>query len=213
MLFRSVGTGVWRPKTLGIHGETLANVHFGIDYLANPDAYSLGERVAVIGTGNVAMDVARTALRRGAREVTLYAVGKAVTASSSEMSYAMLEGAEVVYGKAIASITPQGPVFKTAVFDEKDEIVGYEPEEEQVDADATIICISQGPKNKLILTTAGLQGSDEGLLITNDRHMTTREGVFAAGDVVHGPKTVVHAVEEAKKAAAAMMDYMEKKHA
>ena len=208
-----VGTGVWRPKTLGIHGETLANVHFGIDYLANPDAYSLGERVAVIGTGNVAMDVARTALRRGAREVTLYAVGKAVTASSSEMSYAMLEGAEVVYGKAIASITPQGPVFKTAVFDEKDEIVGYEPEEEQVDADATIICISQGPKNKLILTTAGLQGSDEGLLITNDRHMTTREGVFAAGDVVHGPKTVVHAVEEAKKAAAAMMDYMEKKHA
>ena len=42
--------------------------------------------------------------------------------------------------------------------------------------------------------------------------MTTREGVFAAGDVVHGSKTVVHAVEEAKKAAAAMMAYMEKKN-
>ena len=119
----------------------------------------------------------------------------------------------MVYGKAIASITPQGPVFKTVIFNEKDEAVGYEQEEEQAEADATIICISQGPKNKLILTTAGLQGSDEGLLITDEKYMTTREGVFAAGDVVHGPKTVVHAVEEAKKAAAAMMDYMEKAHA
>lgn len=206
-----IGTGVWRPKTLGIKGETLANVHFGIDYLANPEAYSLGEKVAIIGTGNVAMDVARTALRRGVREVTLYAVGKNVTASSNEMSYAVLEGAEVSYGKAIQYITPQGPVFKTAIFDENDKVTGYESEEEQVEADATIICISQGPKNKLILTTPGLKGSDKGLLVTDEKCMTTCEGVFAAGDVVHGPKTVVHAVEEAKKAAAAMILYMDEK--
>lgn len=206
-----IGTGVWRPKTLGIKGETLANVHFGIDYLANSEAYGLGEKVAIIGTGNVAMDVARTALRSGARYVTLYAVGKNVTASSNEMSYALLEGAEVTYGRAIKCITSDGPVFKTAIFDENDKVVGYEPEEEQVKADATIICISQGPKNKLILTTPGLMGSDKGLLITDNNCMTTCEGVFAAGDVVHGPKTVVHAVEEAKKAAIAMMKYMKGK--
>ncbi|MEG0215295.1 MAG: FAD-dependent oxidoreductase, partial [Hungatella sp.] len=68
-----IGTGVWKPKTLGIKGESLGNVHFAIDYLANPDAYDLGEKIAIIGMGNSAMDVARTALRKGAREVTLYA--------------------------------------------------------------------------------------------------------------------------------------------
>ena len=59
------------------------------------------------------------------------------------------------------------------------------------------------------VTTEGLEASEKGLLITDENGMTTRAGVFAAGDVVHGPKTVVHAVEAAKKAAAAMMKYME----
>ena len=62
-----IGTGVWRPKTLGIKGESLGNVHFAIDYLANPDSYDLGDHVAIIGMGNSAMDVARTALRKGSR--------------------------------------------------------------------------------------------------------------------------------------------------
>lgn len=62
----------------------------------------------------------------------------------------------------------------------------------------------------LIPTTVGLEGSDKGLLIVDENEMTTREGVFAAGDVVHGSKTVVHAVEQAKKAAAAMIAYIEK---
>ena len=89
-------------------------------------------------------------------------------------------------------------------------MTGYEEEEEQVHADTTIIAISQGPKNKLILTTAGLEGNDKGLLITDENCMTTREGVFAAGDVVLGSMTVAHAVAEAKVAAEAMIKYMEK---
>ena len=80
-----IGTGVWRPKNLGIEGESLANVHFGISYLANPDAFQLGENVAIIGMGNVAMDVARTALRHGAQNVTLYARSKRIAASENEM--------------------------------------------------------------------------------------------------------------------------------
>ena len=53
-----VGTGVWKARNLGIHGECLGNVQFGIDYLANPTEYDLGENVAIIGMGNAAMDVA-----------------------------------------------------------------------------------------------------------------------------------------------------------
>lgn len=206
-----VGTGVWRPKTLGIHGESLANVHFGIHYLANPSAFRIGKRVAVIGMGNVAMDVARTVFRHGAESVTLYARGKRVAASSDEVQYTRLDGAEFAFGRAIERINPEGPVFKVAIFDENDKVIGYEEELEQAYADSTIIAVSQGPKNKLITTTAGLEGSDKGLLITDENLMTTCEGVFAAGDVVHGSMTVVHAVEEAKIAAKAMMAYMEAK--
>lgn len=64
-----IGTGVWRPKKLGIPGESLGHVHFAIDYLVDPDVYDLGEHLAVIGAGNSAMDVARTALRKGTKKV------------------------------------------------------------------------------------------------------------------------------------------------
>ena len=89
-------------------------------------------------------------------------------------------------------------------------MVGYEDELIQVEADATIISISQGPRKKLIRTTLGLEGSDRGLLVVDENYMTTKPGVFAAGDVITGSKTVVHAVDGAKKAAEAMMRYMEK---
>lgn len=203
-----IGTGVWRPKTLGIQGESLGNVYYGIDYLRNPEAHHLGKKIAVIGMGNVAMDAARTALRNGAEEVTLYARGKRVAASSSEVSYARLEGAQFVFGKAIESVNEKGPVFKISIFDEENRVVGYEEEREQAEADSVIICASQGPKNKLVLTTDKLESSDKGLLLIDKNCMTTHPGVFAAGDVVHGAKTVVHAVEEAKRAANAMICYM-----
>lgn len=206
-----VGTGVWRPKTLGVRGETLANVHFSVDFLANPAAHALGETVAVIGMGNSAMDVARTALRRGARRVTMYARSKHVSASSDEMSYAQLEGVEFRFGKAISYFTEAGPVFKTAMFDAEDHVVGYEDELDQVHADSTIISISQGPKNRLVTTTDGLQATDKGLLVVDEGYRTTVPGVFAAGDVVTGSKTVVHAVEAAKEAAASMLGYLEER--
>lgn len=204
-----IGTGVWRPKNLGIQGESLANVHFGISYLENPNAFELGENIAIIGMGNVAMDVARTALRHGAQTVTLYARSKRIAASDHEVDYAKLDGALFEFGQAIEKITEEGPVFKIAIFDENDNVIGYEEELNYVKADSTILAVSQAPKNKLILTTDGLEGNRKGLLIVDENCMTTCPGVFAAGDVVDGSKTVVAAANEAKKAARAMMEYME----
>jgi glutamate synthase (NADPH/NADH) small chain len=203
-----IGTGVWRPTTLGIEGETLANVHFGISYLARPISYTVGETVAIIGMGNVAMDVARTAFRHGARRVMLFQRGTSISASEMEMEYARLDGAEFFTGKSIQRITPEGPVFKNSVLNEQGRPVGVEGEEELVKADTTIIAISQHPKDKLVNTTHGLHATERGLLIVDENKMTTRAGVFAAGDVTHGSLTVVHAVDEAKIAAAGMMRYM-----
>lgn len=204
-----VGTGAWRPKTLNIEGECLANVHFGISYLENPAHHELGETVAVIGMGNVAMDVARTAFRYGAQRVMLFSRGIRASASSHEMSYAKLDGAEFIFGKQIVRITPEGPVFKTSIISTEGKIVGYEEGEKLVHADSVIIAVSQRPKDKLILSTEHLQGTAKGLLMVDENNMTTRPGVFAAGDVITGPLTVVHAVDEAKKTAQAMIDYME----
>ena len=205
-----IGTGAEKPRTLGLQGESLGNVLFGLNYLANPKGHKLGDRVAVIGMGNAAMDVARTALRNGSRHVTLYARSKNVTASSSEVSYTELDGAEFVFGMQIEKITDEGPVFKKAVFNDQDEIVGYEDEPIQVHADSTIISISQVPRRKLARTTTGLEITERGLLEVDENYMTTRPGVFGAGDVVTGAKTVVHAVDGAKKAADAMIRYMER---
>ena len=78
------------------------------------------------------------------------------------MAYAELDGAEFVFGKAIERITEKGPVFKTSIMDENNRVTGYEEGEEQTEADSTIIAISQGPRNRLIRTTVGLEGSDRG---------------------------------------------------
>lgn len=204
-----IGTGVWRPKTLGIHGESLGNVHFGIDYLSNPGAHDVGENVAVIGMGNVAVDVARTVLRNGALQVTMYSRDATPAASSHELAYAQMDGVGMVFGKIIERITTEGPVLRTALQDENGVAYGATGEEEQIHADSTIICISQGPKDKLLHTTQGLTATEKGLLVVDENLQTTRAGVFAAGDVVTGAKTVVHAVADAKRAAQSMIDYME----
>lgn len=206
-----IGTGVWRPKTLGVKGESLGNVHYAIDYLANPDAYELGDTVAIIGMGNSAMDVARTAIRHGSRDVTLYARGLKSDASEHETAYAKLDGAVMEFGMQIVEITDDGPVFRHIHFDEDGRPEGEDGELEQIQADSTIIAISQGPKSKLVNTTDGLKASGNGLLMTDERGQTTIEGIFASGDVVLGARTVVEAVAYSKGVAAAMDEYMKNK--
>ena len=100
-------------------------------------------------------------------------------------------------------------MFKNTVLNDQGRPIGVEGEDELVPADTTIIAINQRPKDKLVNTTHGLEANERGLLIVDEHNMTTRPGVFAAGDVVHGSLTVVHAVEEAKNAAAGMIAYME----
>lgn len=203
-----IGTGVWRPKTLGVKGESLGNVHYAIDYLANPDAYDLGERVAIIGMGNSAMDVARTVIRHGARDVTLYARGLVSNASEHETAYARLDGASFEFAKQIIEINDDGPVFENILYDEEGNQTGVENQLEQVYADSTIISISQGPKSKLVNTTEGLKASKNGLLLTDESGQTTIPGIFASGDVVLGARTVVEAAAYSKVVADAMDRYM-----
>ena len=151
-----IGTGVWRPNALHIKGETLGHVHFGINYLNNPDSFHLGKHVIVIGAGNAAMDVARTALRKGVRSLQCFSRTSTVAASKHEYEYAVLEGVEFIYSKIPVEITDDGVIFADALEKEDGSVEQIPGTEKLYPADSVIISISQGPKNKLVNTTKGL---------------------------------------------------------
>ncbi len=205
-----IGTGVWRPNRTHCKGESLGNVHFAIDYLQNPEAYDLGDTVAIIGAGNSAIDVARTVVRMGSRHVTIYARRQRIAASQRELDYAQVDGIDVQQGMQIKEFTDKGPVFIPKIFDEEGNLV-REEEPVLVLADSTIIAISQGPKDKIVNTTTNLDVNNKGLIVVDDAGKTTHEGVFASGDVVAGSKNVVLAVKYSKLVAKAMDEYLTSK--
>lgn len=206
-----IGTGVWNPKPLRLKGETLGHVHYAINYLKNPDVYSLGGRVVVIGAGNVAMDVARTALRKGAGEaIVLYRRGEEdMTATRYEYEYAKLDGVHFRFYRSPIEITEEGVVCIRTVKESDAEgnsrLVTVEGSEKLVEADSIFIAASQAPRNNL----SGIEIGKTGLVITDEDGRTTRDGIFASGDVVTGAKTVAEAVRLSKRSAQAIMDYVE----
>lgn len=203
-----IGTGVWKPNMLHIKGETLGNVHFAINYLTNPDVYQLGESLNIIGAGNSAMDVARTAIRQGCREVTVFSRNDHLAASDREVEYAKYDGVNFVVHVEPVEITPEGVIFVELSCDGHGHLTPIPGTERLYPADSTIIAISQGAKDRIVASTHGLDVNERGLLVTNTFGETTREGIFAAGDVVRGAKTVVEAVKYSKTVADSMDQYM-----
>lgn len=205
-----IGTGVWNPRKLGIKGETLGHVHFGIDYLRNPGAYRLGDRVVVIGAGNVAMDVARTILRHGVRDVTIMARSgrERLSARKHEIDYAEIDGVKFEYYKAPVEINAGGVVYNETVLT-PDGIALVEGSRGLLEASAVIIAVSQGPKSNIVNYTEGIQIDHRGLIVTDEEGRTTRPGVFASGDVVTGARTVVEAVKYTKQVAEMMDAYVQ----
>ena len=204
-----VGTGVWKPNALHIKGETLGHVHFGINYLNSPDSFKLGQKVIVIGAGNAAMDVARTAIRHGVEYLTCFSITKKVAASDYEYSYAKLEGTQFEYNKRPVEIVDEGVIFCDVIENEDGSFTDVEGSEKLYEADSVIVSISQGPQNVIVNTTKGLDTGSRGLLVADEFGNTTRPGIFASGDVVLGARTVVEAVAHSKIVAETMHKYMQ----
>jgi glutamate synthase (NADPH/NADH) small chain len=209
-----IGTGVWKPMSLGIKGETFGNVHYAIDYLKNPESYRLGNRVCIIGAGNVSMDVARTTIRNGARDVyVMYRGGvNSIAAKGIEVEYAKIDGVKFKLLKRPIEIVEEGVKFiNTKEVEEVNgqiKVIDIENSEGIFNADSVIIAIGQGPRANIISNTRGIEVNDVGLVKTDEFGRTTREGVFASGDVVTGAKTVVEAVKMSKKVARTIDNYV-----
>ena len=186
----------------------ISNTYF--DRVALERAPSTGQTVAVIGSGNSAMDVARTAIRKGCRYVTVYSRGDKVAASVREFEYAQADGVEFEFCKGVDSITKEGPLMRDRHFDEEGKLTG-EGNPFLCPADSTVIAVSQDPKDKIVRTTTGIETNEKGLVEVDETGATTRPGVFSGGDVVLGPCNVVQVVNDAKHVAEAMDAYLREK--
>ena len=210
-----IGTGVWNPNIMRIKGESLGHVHYAIDYLKNPESYRLGNRVCVIGAGNVAMDVARTVLRNGSRDVTvMYRKGEeSIEADPIEVQIAKIEGVQFIFYKSPIEFVDEGVFYRSTHIvgydDNKKEIVEeLELSTETFICDSIILAIGQKPRRNIVNNSKGIDVDEKGLLITNEYGRTTRQGVFASGDVVTGAKTVVEAVHVSKMVAEAIDEFI-----
>ena len=213
-LFMAIGLHGGRP--LGVENEDIEGVLQGVDFLrdcAMGKEVSIGEDVIVVGGGNVAIDVALTARRKGARNVTLVCLEsrEEMPAWEYEIEEALEGDIEIINGfgpKAFfidKSSRVSGIEFKTcsAVFDGDGR---FNPNYDENDCrpifgDTVIISIGQSTDLSFIkeqgiaITPAGGLEADPATL------QTTIDWVFAGGDVVYGPKSVVEAVASGKEAA------------
>ena len=209
-IFLAVGTA--KPNRLGLIGETLGHVHFAIDFLKSPTSYDLGKTVAVIGAGNVAMDVARTAIRQdGVEKVVLLNNRREedVTATKIEYAETLADGVECMHLMSVLRITEDGLIAVDVDAVPGENGINYEENmlsRHNIKADTVILAIGQGPAGALS-EKAQIATTLRGLFVVDENGMTNIPGVFAAGDVVSGPKTVVEAVAHTKKVAWQMMKY------
>lgn len=213
-VFLAVGTS--RPNKLGLLGETLGNVHYAIDYLKSPDAYFIGSKVVVIGAGNVALDAARMAVRKiGKGDVTIINNRREcdMTGNIHEIEIAKIDGVKFIHEVQTIKLEEDGVLCATVEITKNGDIISYDDDFSKtfkIVADTIIVAIGQGPQGAVISKT-NVSKTDRGLFEVNENGHTSRVGVFAAGDVVTGPKTVVEAVAFTKKVADEIESYCKNK--
>jgi formate dehydrogenase beta subunit len=248
--------GLHRSRDLNLPGNDLDGVVKGIDFLLNVNLgyrFEVGKRVVVIGGGNVAIDVARSAmreqqqklmtdmasvvlpneltssemdvamkefmdvsraaLRMGAREVQLVCLESRaeMPAAEEEIEEGLLEGIKVrpslgpkqFVGKN-GKLTGLEVIKCISVFDENKRFnPKFEPGTESViPCDTVILAIGQASDLTFLKPEDGVETTRQGTLkIDPDTLMTTARGIFAAGDIAFGPRLIINAVADGKKAA------------
>lgn len=225
-----IGTGTALAKRLNLSGEDLPGVvqatyFLGMVALTRAGSLDIREipvtardRVVIVGAGNVAMDAARTALRLGAATVTVVyrRTEQEITAEKAEFEAARSEGVEFHWLASPVAICGNKKVtgleYEIQTLD-ADNKLQPAVRRETIPADVIMLAIGQRPAARIVSTTHGIEVDGKGYVVTRERPygMTTRKGVFAGGDVVHEPATVVLAMKEAKKVAAGIAQYAEAK--
>jgi glutamate synthase (NADPH/NADH) small chain len=229
-----IGTGAGLPYFMNIPGENLNGVLSSNEFLTRVNlmkAYRfpeydtpvhMGKKVAVVGGGNVAMDAARCALRLGAENVYLVyrRSREQLPARQEEIENAFEEGVKPVYLTVPIEILEDGQGWVKGMeciqmqLGEPDESGRRKPvpvaeSNHVIDVDMVIMAIGQGPNPLLTLTTPDLKLTKWGNIIADEATgKTSKQGVFAGGDIVSGAATVILAMGAGKKSAMAIHQYL-----
>ena len=226
-----IGSGAGLPRFMGIGGENLNGVVSANEFLTRANlmhaydkAYDtpiyVGQRVVVVGGGNVAMDAVRTAKRLGAEATIVYRRSEAeLPARAEEVHHAKEEG--IVFRMLANPVEvlgdEQGWVRGLRCVEmtlgEPDESGRRRPVEKEgsefdVPCDVVIMALGTSPNPLLAATTSGLETDRRGCLTADAEGRTTRAGVFAGGDAVTGAATVILAMGAGRRAARAIDEYI-----
>ncbi len=230
-----IGSGAGLPKFMGIPGENLNGVVSANEFLTRNNlmrafdpSYEtpiyVGKRVAVVGGGNVAMDAARTALRLGADVTVVYRrTEKELPARVEEVHHAKQEGIDFKMLTNPVEVLGSDTGWVTGLKCQRMEL--GEPDESgrrspvpipdsyfEVETDVVVMSLGTSPNPIIASTTPGLQTNRWNCIVADDNGVTTREGVFAGGDAVTGAATVILAMGNGRKAAAAIDKYIKEKN-
>ncbi|HWQ61461.1 MAG TPA: NADPH-dependent glutamate synthase [Negativicutes bacterium] len=233
-----IGTGAGLPHFMDIPGENLNGVYSANEFLTRVNlmkAYKypqtgtpvrVGRQVAVVGGGNVAMDSARTALRLGAEKV--YIVYRRsmneLPARHEEMEHAIEEGVDFRLLTAPVQVLGDEKGWVKGIECIKMELgepdasgrrspVPVEGSNFVLDVDTVVMAIGQGPNPLVQNTTPGLAVNKRGNIVADEAGATSKDAVFAGGDIVTGAATVILAMGAGKKAAAKIHEYVQNKKA
>jgi len=208
-----LGIGVGKPNKLGLLGETLGHVHYAIDYLKSPTQFVLGRQVVVVGAGNVAIDAARTAIRKNHSKVVLLNRFEEdrISADKAELELAILDGTEIINNVQVVRILEDKivcvPVNKNIMEDGSETYVEDYSNQFEIPADSVILAIGQGPGAELSYGSVEL--SKRGLIEIDEFGETSKKNVWAAGDIVTGASTVVEAVAQTLKVSKNILERLE----
>jgi len=219
-----VAIGCHESKLLGISGEGLEGVIHGLSFLSEINSgrkVPIGDQVVVIGGGNVAIDSARSALRLGAREVRVVCLEDegCMLAHSDEVNSAKEEGISILNSIHCARIMGENDhvcgvecvKVSSFEFDEtgKPEVCCIDGSGHTLNVDTVIIAAGQQPNLGLVDRVGGIKVTRQRTLEADPiTFVTGTEGIFAAGDVVTGPRTIIDAMATGKEVAKSIDCYL-----
>jgi len=222
-----IAVGAQLSKKINIKGIDLKGVLWGVDFLVQVSENACPEiknNVAVIGGGNVAIDVALTLLRLGAKKVTLACLEsrEEMPANPWEIEMALEEGVEMLYSWGPDKIVGENDqvsgvdlVRCTSVFDENGAFCPFfEDTHKTIAADQVVMAIGQASETEFCKDFCFLEGEGaltvaNGLIaIDKDTQTTGMPGVFAGGDVANGPGAIIDAIAAGRRAALSIDKYL-----
>ncbi len=222
-----VGVGAQLSRKIELEGSELDDVQWGVEFLATVAEgkdLAVKERVVVIGGGNVAVDVALTALRLGAKDVRLACLEsrEEMPANPWEIEQAREEGVQMLYSWGPAKIVENDGkvagielVRCTSVFDDEGRFCPYfDDTKKQVETDQVILAIGQASETAFCQDFCFLDDQkslpvQNGLIaVDQESQKTGMQGVFAGGDAANGPATVIEAIAAGRRAAISIDIYL-----